>query len=84
MFTYYIIKFEIFQNFEALEVIYLNNLYRTNINYIENRGGKPPHKSKISFKNIKDNTFRSLNEVEYFLNNFNHFLKYVKLYKILK
>ncbi len=37
-----------------------------------------------TFKCCKKNTIHSLNEVEYFLNNFNHFLKYVKLYKILK
>ena len=36
------------------------------------------------FKCCKKNTICSLNEVEYFLNNFNNFLKYIKLYKILK
>lgn len=51
--------------------------------YKNKRGGnKPPHKK--NFKNYKDNTLRSLNEVEYFLNNFQSFLKYIKLYKILK
>lgn len=50
-----------------------------------NRGEKtPPQKSKINFKLYKNNTIKSLNDVEYFLNNFRHFLKYVKLYKLLK
>lgn len=52
----------------------------------ENKGGKkaPPPKKKLSFKSCKKNTIKSLHEVEYFLNHFNHFIKYVKLYKILK
>ena len=55
------------------------------IKNIENRGGKcPPHKKKFNFKCCKDNTIKSLNEVEYFLNNFHRFIKYIKLYKILK
>lgn len=50
-----------------------------------NRGEKtPPQKPKINFKLYKNNTIKSLNDVEYFLNNFRHFLKYVKLYKLLK
>lgn len=48
----------------------------------------PPHpkKKKIKFDIIKmkKNTVKSLNEVECFLNNFNRFFNYVKLYKILK
>lgn len=55
------------------------------IKNIENRGGKiPPQKKKFNFKGCKDNTIKSLHEVEYFLNNFHRFIKYVKLYKILK
>lgn len=52
----------------------------------ENKGGKkcPPPKKKLSFKTCKKNTINSLNDVEYFLRNFNKFIKYVKLYKILK
>ena len=53
----------------------------------ENRGEKnspPPKKKKLNFKTCKKNTINSLNEVEHFLRDFNHFLKYVKLYKILK
>ena len=60
----------------------MNNLYRAN--NTKNKGANAPHTNKKSFKIIKDNTIRSLNEVEYFLNNFSHFLKYLKLYKILK
>lgn len=46
----------------------------------------PPKKKKIKFDIIKmkKNTICSLNEVECFLNNFNRFFNYVKLYKILK
>lgn len=62
----------------------MNNLYRANLNYTEKRGAKQPHKNKVNFKNLKNNTMRSLNEIECFLNNFGNFLKYVKLYKILK
>ncbi len=52
---------------------------------IENRGGKcPPPKKKFNFKCCKDNTLKSLHDVEYFLNHFNRFIKYIKLYKILK
>ena len=45
---------------------------------------KKPKNFMENFKCCKKNTINSLNEVEYFLNNFQHFFKYVKLYKILK
>ena len=41
-------------------------------------------KKKMDFKLIKKNAFNSLNEVEYFLQNFKKFSNYIKLYKILK
>lgn len=44
----------------------------------------PPKKKKPNFKTMKKNTVKSLNDVEYFLNNFGNFVKYVKLYKLLK
>ena len=47
----------------------------------------PPIKNKkIKFDiiKLKKNTVKSLNEVECFLNNFNRFFNYIKLYKILK
>jgi len=53
----------------------------------EKRGEKktsPPKKKKLNFKTCKKNTINSLNQVEHFLRNFNGFVKYVKLYKILK
>lgn len=53
----------------------------------EKRGEKkpsPPKKKKLNFKTCKDNTIKSLNEVEHFLRDFKHFSKYIKLYKILK
>ena len=50
---------------------------------------KPPQskkspKKKITFKSLKKDTCTSLNDVEYFLNNFSHTLKYIKLIKLLK
>lgn len=45
---------------------------------------KTPPKKKFCFKNFKKETCTSLNEVEYFLNNFSEFMKYVKLIKLLK
>lgn len=51
----------------------------------ENRGDKKsPHKKSFNFSNYKKNTIKSLNEIEYFLNNFEKFSRYIKLYKILK
>ena len=41
-------------------------------------------KKKMDIKQLKDNTLNSLNEVEMFLNDFQRFKKYIKLYKILK
>ena len=63
----------------------MNNIYKCNNNFIENRGDNPPpKKNKFNFKKIKNNIINYLNNVECFLNNFNNFYKYIKLYKILK
>ena len=56
------------------------NIYKANFFEDENRGKK----KKPNFKTMKKNTVKSLNDVEYFLNNFGNFVKYVKLYKLLK
>lgn len=45
---------------------------------------KSPQKKTFYFKKYKKNTFKSLNDVEYFLNNFQTFKYYLKLYKFLK
>ena len=45
---------------------------------------KPPQKKKLDFKMCKKNTLKSLHDIEYFLNDFNIFIKYIRLYKILK
>ena len=53
----------------------------------EKRGEKkssPPKKKKLNFNTCKKNTINSLNQVEHFLRNFNGFVRYIKLYKILK
>ena len=63
------------------------NIYRANYPENTNRGEKnppPKKKNKTDFKTIKKNTINSLNDVEHFLNNFGHFIKYIKLYKLLK
>ena len=44
---------------------------------------KPP-KKKVDFKTLKKDTCTSLNDVEYFLNNFSQTWKYIKLIKLLK
>lgn len=39
---------------------------------------------KFDFKTKKNNTLKSLNEVEYFLRNIKKMKKYINLYKIFK
>ncbi len=61
---------------------------------IDNRGneckngqvqGNPQHKNKnFCFKDYKNNTIKSLNEVECFLNNLDKASKYIHLYKFLR
>ena len=51
----------------------------------ENRGeNAPPHRKSFNFKCYKKNTLKSLYDVEFFLNYFNRFIKYIKLYNIFK
>lgn len=60
--------------------------YRSNPNNSETPP-PPPNKKpkkKINFKEKKNNTINSLNEVEGFLNDFKHFKRYVHLYKFFK
>lgn len=45
---------------------------------------KPPPKKKFCFKEMKNNTICSLKDVEFFLNNFQNTLRYIKLFKLLK
>lgn len=40
-----------------------------------------PKKKKLNFKTCKKNTINSLNEVEHFLNDFQGFWDYIRLYK---
>lgn len=44
----------------------------------------PPKKKKFDFKSFKKNTCTSLNDVEHFLCDFSTFVKYIKLYNLLK
>ena len=56
-----------------------------NENNENNRGDKkPPQKKSFDFNLYKKNTINSLTDVEHFLNNLQHNLKYFKLFKILK
>jgi len=56
------------------------------INNSQNNRGekKSPQKKSFNFKSCKKNTIKSLNEIEYFLNNLNRAFKYIKVYKIFK
>ena len=56
-----------------------NNLF-----YSRGNDERKPKKNKFDFKKKKENTLNSLNEVEHFLFNYKHFVKYVKLYKWFK
>lgn len=53
-------------------------------NIFYSRGEKPKKNKKFDFAKKKENTLKSLNEVEHFLSNYKKFMKYVKLYKFLK
>ena len=55
----------------------MNNLYRSNL-------PEKKEKKKLTFKELKNNTICSLKDVEFFLNNFEHTLRYIKLFKLLK
>ena len=61
----------------------MNNLFFSNSNN-ELSPQSESHKKNFNFKKITSNTINSLNEVEYFLNDFKRFSNYIKLYKILK
>ena len=64
----------------------MNNLIYSNNNDIsqEDRSSDRNSQKKFDFKKMKNNTCKSLNEVELFLNNLHRFGNYIKLYKILK
>ncbi len=52
--------------------------------YKENHSDKNKKKKKFDFNKKKENTIKSLNDVELFLRNFKNISKYIKLYKIIK
>lgn len=52
---------------------------------INKRGDKkPPQKNSFNFKAYKNNTFQSLNDVEYFLNNIKNLKRFIKIYKLFR
>ncbi len=56
-------------------------------NKLNNRSSsntQPPTKKKVCFKSLKKDTCSALNDVEHFLCNFESYMKYIKLYKLLK
>lgn len=55
----------------------------SNLFYTRGNGKNSPQK-KFDFKKKKENTIASLNEVEHFLFNYKHFIRYVKLYKLFR
>lgn len=61
-----------------------NSIFNNNRESRISKNTNPPKKNKINIKTLKKNTCKSLNEVEYFLNNLHKFTNCIKLYKILK
>ena len=45
---------------------------------------KSPPKKTFNFKTYKKNTLKSLNDVEYFLNNYKKFKQFIRVYKLFK
>ncbi len=62
----------------------MSNLTNTNRHSPSPKHKSPAKKNKINLKELKNNTCKSLMEVECFLNDFHRFTNYIKLYKILK
>ena len=58
--------------------------YNSPINYNHSNLPARNDKKKLNFKTMKNNTISSLNDVEHFLNNLQHTIRYIKLYKLLK
>ncbi len=48
------------------------------------RGDKTPPQKSFDFKTYKNNTFQSLYDVEYFLNNLRNLKQFIKIYKLFK
>ena len=49
-----------------------------------NKRGVKKTPQKKSFNTYKKNTFKSLNDVEYFLNNLKDLKRFIKIYKLFK
>ena len=62
----------------------MDNYLLNNNNEKNNRGGEKTPPKKFDFIKYKKNTFQSLKDVDYFLNNFHHYFKYYKIIKLLK
>lgn len=63
------------------------NINKKTINTLNEKRGVSNEKiknNKFDFKQKKQNTVKSLSEVESFLRNFKKICNYIKLYKIIK
>lgn len=63
------------------------NIYRANYNEetrVTPQDKNNKKKKKKSFKELKGNTVKSLNEVEYFLTNIKYYSKQIKIYRMFK
>ncbi len=61
-----------------------NNMDFSKYNNIRSNCPAKKEKKKLDFKSMKKNTISSLNDVEYFLTNLGHTIRYIKLFKLLK
>ncbi len=57
---------------------------KLNNNYLSEKHLKDTKRKKFDFNKKKENTIKSLNEVECFLKNMKNISKYIKLYKLIK
>ena len=62
----------------------MENYYRNLPSPPQKTNGQKRPKKKFDFKCFKADTCKSLNDVEFFLNNFSDFIRYAKLVKLLK
>lgn len=61
-----------------------SNDFRDNDFRGDEKSKKPKKHKKLKFKDYKKNTIKSLNEVEYFLNNLDKAFKCVHIFKIFR
>ena len=65
-------------------LFYSSKPYESRKEKIKEKTFDSSKKPKIDIKSKKENTIKSLNEVEFFLNDFKRFKRYIHLYKFFK